>query len=58
LSINNGDGTYTAVLCASTISPYNVPVCVQGGLESACGESISWIQTGSCNLDNQCVPVD
>jgi hypothetical protein len=58
ISIDNGNGTYTAALCVSTIAPYDVPVCVQGGLEIVCGDS-TWIQTGtgSCTQNANCIPV-
>jgi hypothetical protein len=54
LSIDNGNGTYTSVVCASTITPYNIPVFRQGGLEIVW--DYPWIQTGSCNLEGQCIP--
>ena len=54
LSIDNGNGTYTSVVCASTITPYNIPVFVQGGSEIAW--DYSWIQTGTCTTEGQCIP--
>jgi hypothetical protein len=54
LSIENGNGTYTSVVCASTIVPYDIPVFVQGLNEIVW--DYPWIQTGSCNLEGQCIP--
>ena len=39
-TMDNGDGTYTAGICVSTISPYNNPVFVQGGVEVGGGAYI------------------
>ena len=61
LSTDNGNGTYTAAICVSTIdvgqpSSYDVPVCVQGGLEVVCPSS-TWVLEGSCTTEVNCLGV-
>ena len=53
-STDNGDGTFTAAICLSTISPYNVPAFVQGGLEVS-GGSYIWELGGSCTTNGECL---
>ena len=61
LSTDNGNGTYTAAICVSTIDvgqpgSYDVPVCVQGGLEVVCPSS-TWVLEGSCTAEVNCLGV-
>jgi len=51
---DNGDGTYTAAICLSTITPYHIPTCVQGGVEIACAP-YSWIQGSTCTSNGECL---
>lgn len=53
IQIDNGDGTYSAAICVSNISPYNIPVCVQGGLEVTCPSN--WQSGGLCSNDSVCL---
>jgi hypothetical protein len=53
-STDNGDGTFTAGICVSTISPYNVPGFVQGGIE-VFGGPYSWELGGSCTTNGECL---
>lgn len=51
-TMDNGDGTYTAVICVSQIGSYNVPVCVQFSNEVTC-PSI-WELGGNCETAGAC----
>lgn len=54
-SISLGGGSYQTAVCLSTIVPYNVPVCVQGGVEVTCDPFI-WVPGGSgCSTDFACL---
>jgi hypothetical protein len=46
LSIDNGDGTFTYIVCVLQGSSYSTPVCVDGGIEVSC--PVSWEMGGSC----------
>jgi hypothetical protein len=52
-SMDNGDNTYTAAICVSQITPYNVPVFVQNGIEISGGNYI-WESGGSCTTNGTC----
>lgn len=54
LTIDNGNGTYTVPICLSTISPYDVPACIQGGVEVICPSS-TWVLGGSCTSNGDCL---
>lgn len=52
-TLDNGDGTYTAAICVSTIPGYNVPVCVQYSVEVTCPSP--WEDTGcTCTTNGMC----
>ena len=51
--INNGDGTSTLGLCVLQGSSYNIPVCVQGGLQVTC--PINWQSGSSCEINSSCL---
>ena len=53
-TINNGDGTYTAGICVSLTSPYNIPVFIQGGVEVTGGAYI-FEQGGTCTTNGGCL---
>jgi hypothetical protein len=46
ISINNGDGTFTYIICVDQTSSYSSPVCVQGAIEVSC--PVSWVMGASC----------
>jgi len=52
ITVDNGDGTYTACICVRQGGAYQVPVCVQGGIEVTCPDT--WIQGGSCTSAPTC----
>lgn len=53
IQMDNGDGTYTSAICVSQTGSYNIPVCVQGGVEVSC--PINWQQGGTCENDSECL---
>lgn len=53
VTMNNGDNTYTVAICVSQITPYNVPVFVQNGVEVQGGD-YTWTQGGACTTDSPC----
>jgi hypothetical protein len=54
ITMDNGDGTYTAGVCASTSGAYSTPVFVQGGVEVSGGAYILE-PGGSCTTDGECL---
>ena len=46
ISIDNGDGTFTYIICVDQSSSYATPVCVESGVEVVCSQS--WVMGGSC----------
>jgi hypothetical protein len=52
-SMDNGNNTYTAAICVSSIAPYNSPVFVQGGIEVS-GGNLTWESGGSCTSNGTC----
>lgn len=52
-TMDNGNGTYTAAICVSTIAPYNIPTCVQGGVEVTC-DPYTWDLGSTCTFNGQC----
>ena len=51
--LDNGDGTYTACICVRQGGSYQIPVCVQGGIEVTCDPYI-WVQGSSCTTYSTC----
>jgi hypothetical protein len=51
--MDNGDGTYTACICVRQGGAYQVPVCVQGGIEVTCDPYV-WIQGNACTTYSTC----
>lgn len=51
--LDNGDGTYTACICVKQGGAYQIPVCVQGGIEVTCDPYI-WVQGSSCTTYSTC----
>lgn len=52
-SVDNLDGTYTALLCVLTGNTYATPVCVSGDTEIVC--PLTWLQGGVCCIPGDCV---
>jgi hypothetical protein len=53
-SMDNGNGTYTAAICVSTMDGLaNTPSCVQGGIQVTCDPYI-WEKGGSCTIAGTC----
>lgn len=52
ITMDNGDGTYTACICVRQGGAYQIPVCVQGGVEVTCPDT--WIQGVSCTSAPTC----
>jgi hypothetical protein len=51
--LDNGNGTYTACICVRQGGAYQIPVCVQGGIEVTCDPYI-WVQGSSCSTSSTC----
>jgi hypothetical protein len=51
--LDNGNGTYTACICVRQGGAYQIPVCVQGGIEVTCDPYI-WVQGSSCTTYSTC----
>jgi hypothetical protein len=52
--MDNGDNTYTAVICVSTMDGLNnTPVCRQNGIDVTCDPYI-WEKGGSCTINGSC----
>jgi hypothetical protein len=53
-TMDNGNGTYTAAICVSTMDGLsNTPTCVQGGIQVTCDPYI-WEKGGSCTSVGTC----
>jgi hypothetical protein len=46
ISTDNGDGTYTYIICVDQISSYSTPVCVESGIEVSC--PVGWSMGAPC----------
>ena len=51
-TMDNGDGTFTACICVRQGGAYQIPVCVQGGIEVTCPDT--WVSGGSCTIAGTC----
>ena len=52
--MDNGDGSYTAAICVSTMDGLlNTPICRQGGIDITCDPYI-WEKGGSCTSNGTC----
>ena len=47
ITMDNGNGTYTAGICVKPGGSYATPVCVQYNTEVTCMDS--WVQGGTCD---------
>ena len=46
LSTDNGNGTFTYIICVDQISSYSTPVCVESGIEVSC--PVGWSMGAPC----------